>query len=47
MGEDAFVARWSWSSKGGFVGVVAQAAVGREGEGQARRLGGVEVSRTV
>lgn len=40
MGEYAFVARWSWSSKGESVGVVAQAAVGREGEGQARKAGG-------
>lgn len=39
MGEDAFAARWSWSSKDELVGVVAQAAVAREGEGQARRLG--------
>lgn len=39
MGAHAFVARGSWSSKGELVGVVAQAAVAREGEGRARRLG--------
>ena len=39
MGEYAFVARRSRSSKGEVVGVVAQAAVAREGEGEARRLG--------
>lgn len=39
MGEHAFVSRGSWSSKGELVGVVAQAAVAREGEGKARRVG--------
>lgn len=39
MGEYAFVSRGSWSSKGELVGVVAQAAVAREGEGEARKVG--------